>query len=114
MDRASPADPIRGSGWSPPPMGFCIGILITGANSYGGVYKLRISIRKQLKDFYKILADFSSIFFLLFFPGLRSQIDGVLHRDSHYRRKFIGEVPKIQISTRELLEDFIRKSSVNI
>ena len=36
---------VRGPGWSPPPMGFGIRILITGANLYGGVYKLRFLIR---------------------------------------------------------------------
>ena len=34
--------------------------------------------------------------------------NGVLHRDSHYWRKFIGGVHKIQILIREKLEDFLR------
>ena len=33
---ASPEKLIRGPRWSPPPMGFGIGILITGGNLYGG------------------------------------------------------------------------------
>ena len=35
----------KGPGWSPPPMGFGIGILILGGNLYGGVHKIQISIR---------------------------------------------------------------------
>ena len=31
-------------------MGFGIGILIIGANLYGGVYKLRILIREKLEE----------------------------------------------------------------
>ena len=34
--------------------------------------------------------------------------DAVWHRDSHYWRKFIGGVHKIQISIRELLEECLR------
>ena len=40
--------------------------------------------------------------------------DGVWHRDSHYWRKFVGGVPNIQISTRDLLKDLLRKSSAKI
>ena len=34
--------------------------------------------------------------------------DGVWHKDSHYRRKFIGGVHKLQIFIREELEDCLR------
>ena len=34
--------------------------------------------------------------------------DGVWHKDSHYWRKFIGGVHKIQILIRENLEEFLR------
>ena len=35
--------------------------------------------------------------------------DGVWHRDSHYRRKFIGGVHKIQILIMDKLEDFVNE-----
>ena len=49
--------------------------------------------------------------FLLFFDegvGVVATPDGVWHRDSHYWRKFMGGVHKIQMSIRERLDDFLR------
>ena len=47
-----PLQNIRGSGWSPPPMGFGIGILITGGNlkgGGGGVHKIQ-TLRRELVE----------------------------------------------------------------
>ena len=46
---------IRGSGWSPPPMGFSIGILITG-ESYGGGGTQDTDLNKGV--IWRILAEF--------------------------------------------------------
>ena len=78
-------------------MGFGIGILITGANLYGGVYKLMISISENWRICRGCFLGFSSFF--LFF-------DGVWHRDSRYWRKFLGGVRNIQILMRDLLLSF--------
>ena len=43
----------RGSGWSPPPMGFYIGILIKSSPPKGGVHKLMILLRDLPKDFFR-------------------------------------------------------------
>ena len=42
---------IRGPGWSPPPMGFYIGILIKTSPPKGGVHKLVILLRDLPKEF---------------------------------------------------------------
>ena len=42
---------IRGPGWSPPPMGFYIGILIKSSPPKGGVHKLMILLRDLPKEF---------------------------------------------------------------
>ena len=42
---------IRGPGWSPPPMGFYIGILIKTSPPKGGVHKLMILQRDLPKEF---------------------------------------------------------------
>ena len=44
------AQTIRGSGWSPLPMGFGIRIVINGGNSQGGVHKLNLFIREKLEE----------------------------------------------------------------
>ena len=42
---------IRGPRWSPPPMGFYIGILIKSSPPKGGVHKLMILLRDLPKEF---------------------------------------------------------------
>ena len=42
--------------------GFGIGILIIGANLYGGVYKLRILMRENLEEILKKIIGFSCVF----------------------------------------------------
>ena len=94
---------IRGPGWSPPPMGFYIGILIKSSPPKGGVHKLMIFIRENM--FYTVFLDVSKMFIV--FRFLLGEQEGLWYRDSHYRSQLIGGVHKLMIFIREKLEAFL-------